>query len=249
MDKKEIIKRILLEPLDWITLSPFVIGLTLGMGVWALALEPGITLAASVILLLISAGVYLNRLIFGWNNNYEQIVTEFREKMEKNRDKDLDKLYRDLSKDGDARTESLLKDLRTLTKALLNEQTDALAVNAFDIISDVDKLFQRSVDYLRESLELWQTAEKMERESIKNELLKQREVLIEEVEKSLENLGNVLGTMKKTAVNAGSKQHLADLRKELNNRLQIAEDVEKKISAMRGEVSKEDEEQYLQYAE
>ena len=140
MDKKEIIKRILLEPLDRITLSPFVIGLTLGMGVWALALEPGITLAASVILLLISSGVYLNRLIFGWNNNYEQIVAEFREKMEKNRDKDLDKLYRDLSKDGDSRTESLLKDLRTLTKALLNEQTDALAVNAFDIISDKEGL-------------------------------------------------------------------------------------------------------------
>jgi len=249
MDKKEIIKRILLEPLDWITLSPFVIGLTLGMGVWALALEPGITLAASVILLLMSAGVYLNRLLFGWNNNYEEIVTEFREKMEKDRDKDLDKLYRDLSKDGDSRTESLLKDLRTLTKALLNEQTDALAVNAFDIISDVDKLFQRSVDYLRESLELWQTAEEMERESIKQELLKQREVLIEEVEKSLENLGNVLGTMKKAAINAGSKQHLADLREELNTRLQIAEDVEKKISAMRGKVSKEDEEKYLQYAE
>ena len=249
MEKKEIVKRLLLEPLGWLTLTPFIIGVTLGMGVWALGMEPGITLASGVIMLLISAGIYLNRLIFGWDENYERIVSDFREKMEKERDKDLDKLYRDLRKDGDRRTERLLKDLRTLTKALLNEQSDVLAVNAFDIIADVDKLFQRSVDYLKESLQLWHTAESMESETIRKELLSQREILINEVEKSLENLGKVLGTLKKTAINSGSKQQLAELREELNTRLQIAEDVEKRISAMRtGKVSTEDEEKYLKYS-
>ena len=249
MDKKEIIKRILLEPIDWITLSPFLAGVALGLGVWGLALEPGITLAASIILLLVSSGIYLNRLIFGWNDNYEKIVSELSEEIEKKRDNDLDALYRELSRDGDARTESLLKDLRTLTKVLLNEQTDAFAAGAFDIISDVNKLFQRSVDYLRESFELWDTARKIEKESIRNELLEQREALIKEVEKSLENLGSVLGTIKKTTVNYGSKEQLADLREELNSRLQIAEDVEKRISSIRNKVSSEDEEKYLQYAE
>lgn len=249
MDRKEIIKKLLMGPVDWITLTPFLLGITLGMGVWALSLEPGITLAASVILLLISAGIYLHRLFFGWNENYEKIVMKYRNEIEKKRDRELNNLYSELKKDGDARTETLLKDLRTLTKALLNEQSSSLAVDAFDIVADVDKLFQKSVDYLKESLELWKTATKMERESIKNELMKQREILIEEVEKSLENLGNVLGTLKKVSINSSNGQQLAELREELNTRLKIAEDVETRISSLRSNrTSTEDEEKYLKYA-
>ncbi len=250
MEKKEIIKRLLLEPLGLMTLTPFMLGVVLGMGAWAAGLESGIALAAGVILMLISAGVYLNRLILGWNDNYEKIVSEFREKVEKERDRDLDKLYRELRKDGDSRTEILLKDLRTLTKALLNEQSEVFAFNSFDIIADVDKLFQRSVDYLKESLQLWDTAREMENAKIKGELLNQREMLIKEVEESLANLGKVLGAMKKTAVNFGSKQHLSELRQELNARLKIAEEVEQRMSTIRNStVSPEDEEKYLKYAD
>ena len=82
----------------------------------------------------------------------------------------------------------------------MNEQSETLAMSAFDIVSDVDKLFQRSVDYLQESLNLWQTAEDMERASIKEQLMAQRDVLIGEVEQSLENLGDVLGSVKRAAV-------------------------------------------------
>ncbi len=196
--------------------------------------------------MLISAGIYLNRLLLGWEENYEKIIAEYKEKIKMNRDDELDILYRKLKKDGDPRTEALLKDLRTLTKALINEHTP----NAIDIVSDVDRLFKKSVDYLKESLEIWQTAEEMERESIKNELLKQREVLISEVEKSLENLGNVLGSMKKVIINSGRGQQLAELREELNTRLKIAEDVEEKIKSMRSsKISAEEEAKYLHYAE
>jgi len=145
---------------------------------------------------------------------------------------------------------NLLKDLRTLTKALMSEQSESLVVNAFDIVSDVDKLFRRSVDYLKESLELWSTAEEMDRETIKAKLLKHREILISEVEKSLENLGDVLGSMKKAAISSRDGQQLAELREELTTRLKFAEDVEDRMKAMReGVTSVRDEEVYLQYAD
>ena len=249
MERSEIIRKLLVGPLDWITLAPFLAGVTLGLGAWAVGQDSGVVVASSMILVLAAAGLYLNRLLFGWQENYEKIVAKWRDGVEKARDAELDRLYRELAQDGDPRTEALLKDLRTLTKALMNEQSETLAMSAFDIVSDVDKLFQRSVDYLQESLNLWQTAEDMERASIKEQLMAQRDVLIGEVEQSLENLGDVLGSVKRAAVSTHDGQRLADLREELTARLKIAEDVEERMSAMRRSTTPaQDEEKYLQYA-
>lgn len=249
MDKRDLRRKLLLRPLDWITLTPLLAGVTLGLGAWAVKADPGVAVASSIILMLLSAGLYLHRLLFGWNAEYEKLVAEWRDRVDGKRDLDLDDLYRKLSDDGDPRTETLLKDLRTLTKALMSEQGDSLALGAFDIVSSVDELFQRSVDYLRESLDLWQTAQEMGRESIRRQLMEQRETLIVEVERSLENLGDVLGTMKRAAVASGGHAPLDELREELNSRLKIAEEVENRMKAMRqGRVDQHDEATYMQYA-
>lgn len=249
MEKQVIIKKLLLGPLDWITLAPFVAGATVGLAAWAVGRDTGIAVAASVVLLLTSLGLYLHRLLFGWHENYAKIVDDWRADVEKARDAELDRLYRELAEDGDPRTEALLKDLRTLTKALMIEPSETLAVSAFDILSDVDKLFQRSVDYLQESLTLWHTAEEVQRASIRDELLKQRETLIVEVEKSLENLGSVLGSVKRAAVSSSDGRQLEDLREELSARLKIAEEVEDRMKSMRqSSTTAQDEEKYLQYA-
>lgn len=250
MNNRSIVKKLLMGPVDWITLAPFLTGTTLGMGAWAVNMESGGAAAASVILILLSTGIYLNRLLFGWTANYEKAVAEGRESVEKGRDRELDALDLALRQDDDPRPENLLKDLRTLTKVLMSEQTQSLVVNTFDIVSDVDKLFQRSVDYLKESQALWQTAEQVERESIKVDLLKHRELLINEVEKSLENLGMVLGSIKKAAVGSRDGTQLAELREELTTRLKLAEAVEQQLMGLRGgSISVQDEAKYLQYAD
>ena len=248
MEKKEIIKKLLMEPVDWISLTPLILGVSVGLGLWAFNLGSGVAIATSVILVLLSAGIYLNRLVFGWDENYERIVREWRASVEQDRDQNLDRLYRDLQADGDPRTEMLLKDLRTLTKTLMSEENHQLASGAFGILSDVDKLFSRCVGYLEESLKLWQTAEEVERETIANELLGQRQVLIDEVEKSLDRLGDVLGGIKKAALSRDSEE-LTRLRDELAARLKIAEEVETRIRNMNGSVSAQDEQQYLKYAD
>jgi hypothetical protein len=248
--RRDVIRQLLLGPVDGITLAPFLAGMTLTIGAWARHPEPGLYMASGVILMLLSAGIYLNRLILGWNDRQERILTAWRVTVEKARDQELDALYRELQQDGDPRTETLLKDLRTLTKAIMSAQSGSPASAALDIVSDVDALFQRSVDYLKESLDLWRTAEQVNREPIRAQLRSQREVLIAEVEKSLENLGDVLGGLKRVAVSSGSNPQLADLRDELKARLRIAEEVEQRMSAMRDRrVAAPDEAVYLKHAD
>lgn len=250
LQRRDVIRKQLLAPLDWMTLTPFLAGTTLALGSWALHPDPGLYVAAGVILALLAAGAYCNRLIFGWNDTQERLLAEWRAALAKARDQELDALYRDLQQDGDPRTEALLQDLRTLTAAIVGEQSQSAAGTALDIVGDVDALFQRSVDYLKESLGLWRTAEQVHREPIRTQLLSQRELLIAEVEKSLENLGDVLGALKRAAVSSGSNPQLADLRDELKARLRIAAEVEQRLSAMRDRrVATADEAAYLQHAD
>lgn len=250
LKRRDLLRQLLLGPVDWITLAPFLAGATLTLGSWTLHPDPGLYVASGVILMLLSAGVYLNRLVFGWSASQERILNAWREAAEKTRDQELDLLYQELQQDGDPRTENMLKDLRTLTKAIMSEQSRSLAAPTLDIVADVEALFQRSVDYLKESLGLWRTAEQVNREAIRAQLLSQREVLIAEVEKSLENLGDVLGGLKRVAVSSGSNPQLADLRDELKARLRIAEEVEQRMSAMRDRrVAAQDEAVYLKQAD
>lgn len=239
IDPEAFRKKLLLKPLGFWTLAPLFLGTFISIGAWAVNLHSPATLATGLILALISAGIYLNKLLFGWKENHEKLVSEWRQRIKSDRDQALDSLYRELQKDGDERTESLLKDLRTLTKALLNEQSGTLALSAVDLVSDVDSLFQRCVDYLRESLELWTTAQAMERESIQQTLMQQRETIIQEVEKSLDNLGDVLSALKKANIHSSDGNALADLRAELSSRLRIAEEVENRMAQIRQSVELE----------
>lgn len=250
MKRKELIKRLLLGPLDWVTLTPFAAGAALAVGGGLLRPEPALYVASGAIAMLLSTGVYLHRLIFGWEAGQQRLLAAWTEALERARQQELDALYRELQQDGDPRTETLLKDLRTLTEAIVGEQSRTVGATALDIASDVDVLFQRSVDYLKESLGLWRTAAQVHREPIRAQLLAQREILIAEVEKSIENLGEVLGGLKRAAVSSGNAPQLAELRDELRSRLRIAEEVEQRLNAMRSRRDPAaDDATYLEHAE
>lgn len=237
----------MMEPMDWFTLGPFALGATLGLGAWAINLRSGITVAVSLILMLVSVGIYFQRLLFDWGEKYARAVRDWQREKDRERDNELDRLYLELKEDGDPRTEVLLKDLRTLTKTLMSEKADNMAAGTFDLLPDVDRLFESCVGYLEESLQLWKTAATVERKSISTELLAQREVLISEVEKSLDRLGEVLGGIKRAAVSRDGEE-LTRLREELKTRLRIAEDVEARMRTFGTSVSRQDEEIYLKHA-
>lgn len=248
-DNNEIIKKLLLKPVDWITLTPFLTGVTVLLMSWALNAQSGLVTGGSISLMLASAGIYLQRLIFGWHDNQERLVEELQQKAELAREQALDNLYQDLVKDGDPRTETILKDLRVLIKAIEENEKDAIEKNMGDISYNIDVLIKKCLDYLSESYRLWDTASKMQNKTIKQQLLTQREVVIKEVEESLENFGTILGRLRQTAL-SGDGQQLADLREELTSRLRIAEEIDEKMKSMRhGKLTQEDHEKFLKASE
>lgn len=235
-DQKGLLGDILRKPLDGYTLAPGFVGVLLGFATWVTPIDSSALPAGAAILGLLSVGLYFHRLILGWERYTGEIVAERRQVIEANRERELDRLEADLAADGDPRTERLLGDLRTLTHALMADASTPLGADHLDIASDVDRMFGKSVEYLRESLSLWTMADGVGQPGIKERLLANRELLIREVETSLENLGEVLGRVRLARVASPMGGDLAELREELSARLRIAEEVDRRIHSMRESV-------------
>ena len=140
MDKKSIIKKLLLGPADWITLTPFLLVVTAAFGIWAFSMESGPAAVASIILILLSGGIYLQRLFFGWNENYEKLANEARESIEKSRNDALDALYLELKKNG---VPSLVQD--EATSVVWGMPGSAVRAKCADDILPLDKIAPKIV--------------------------------------------------------------------------------------------------------
>jgi hypothetical protein len=241
MDKKELLKRVLLAPVDFLTLLPFVLGSTLGLGAWAVDARSGLWWFTSVLLMLLSPLIYVNRLALRWNQYAAEIVDKARARDEQDRQHKLDDLSRQLRFDNDKRTDDLLEDLRVVTDSLAKEVDGTsgwIKSMALDIKAVVDQLFNACVFYLEKTLELYTTAQSVRDKGIKKATLDERERLIEEVQKSLRQLGDILTHVRainlKRASNsqggAAESAGLEQMRRELALRLQSAKDVENVVT-------------------
>ena len=109
---------------------------------------------------------------------------------------------------------------------------------ALDIKVVVDQLFNACVCYLEKTLELFSTAQSVRDKAIRKMNLDEREKLIEEVQKSLRQLGDILANVRainlKRATNAqggtAEPAGLERLRKELALKLQSAKEVEDAVA-------------------
>lgn len=241
MDRKELLKKLFLAPVDTLTLLPFVTGTTLGLGAWAVDARSGLWWFSSAFLTLASLLIYIQRLALGWNKYQVKILEDAQEKESKQREAKLDDLFKRLKKDHDTRTDELLDDLRLVTGNLarnINESSGWVRTMALDIKVVVDELFNACVQYLEKSLELYQTAQSVRDGRIKQNNLDERERLIKEVRTSLQQLGDILANVRainlKRATNsqagAADSNGLEQLRRELGLKLQAAKDVEETVN-------------------
>lgn len=252
MDRKSLVTRWIARPLDWLTLLPFVAGATLGLGLWAFSVQPGLLLFAAAALILASAGVYFSRLTMFGSRYYQQILDEWRRAEQKSAEKKLDELEVALREDGDRRTDELLVDLRAVRDALEKEQSSASSLarmSTLDISSSVDGLFQACVRYLQKSLHLYRMSARVKDKALKAQLRAQREDLIREVQESLRQLGAILARIQAMSVKDDADQDIAALRTELDVRLKVIEKTEQRVNLYGGAISAEDEARYLKCAE
>lgn len=233
MDTQEYRKRVLLglctRPM---TLLPFIGGTSLLIGSWATAQNAGPLPFVGLVGVLAGAGTFLSSLFTGGGKVAEKVVRDMRMEENQRRERSLDDLEHRLAKDGDPRTEQALRDLRRLARMLRQDDGGASGVSVrtgFDILTDVNQLFQTSVGYLERTLNLGRAALDIEQSSARTTLLDQREHLVREVQSSVDHLGEVLAQLQALA-ESGSDSSLERLRKELDENLEIARRVDERMA-------------------
>jgi hypothetical protein len=235
--RRRVLMRHLTSPL---TLAPFLAGVTTLAGLWAFSMRSGLAVFGGVALLLGAAGSFLTQALLGSERVARRVMNDLRKEAESRREKTLDDLDRRLIADGDPRTEANLRDLRVLSKAFREDRSWPRGLNTqttFDILGGVDLLFERCVLSLERSLELYRTARMIRTRATREQILRQRENVVQDVARSIEQLGTILG--KVHAIEAGDEGEntaLSGIRDELDRSLEVAQSVERRVRELDQEI-------------
>ncbi|MBT8341671.1 MAG: hypothetical protein HKP58_02920 [Desulfatitalea sp.] len=232
--KRRYLFKLLAHP---VCLVPFLVGLTDVMALWTFDISSGAALFAGIAALLFSAGFFLTRLTTGDPTLVRQVTQRLQAEAVAEREKHLDDLDRRLTEaDRDPRPEKCLRDLRALAKAFEQGHAWDGALGGrptVDILAGVDKLFRQSVLSLEKTLDLGYAAQQLATEAARTPLQQQRERLIDEVAKSIHQLGKVLAGIQ--SLESGTEHQegeLAAIRQELDQSLEVARRVKKRIASL-----------------
>lgn len=240
MDKRAYRRRVLLNLLTRpLTLIPLVGGTSLLLAGWAAGQRAGVVLFAGVLGVLAGAGKFLSSVFLGGGKTADRVFDTMKAEAQQKREQALDDLVHRLQHDGDPRTERALSDLRTLV-AMYGEDTDWTdhlnSRTGFDLLRGISSLFDTSVGYLEKSLTLKLAADRLQTEETRRSLAERREVLIEEVQKSIKHLGEVLGSVQHVGAHGDRGGRLGQLREELDANLEIARRVEERMAGWEADV-------------
>ena len=239
VDKAKYRKRVLLRLLSsGYTLCPFLAGITILLGTWAVGpARPGIPIFAGLCCLLGSAGAFFTRLMFSSDKVGKQVVDEMQQEARRDRERALDDLCKRLEQDDDPSTEQYLRDLRALTARLAALREDSSAafsgmdpVSTLELTMKVEELFDLGVQSLERTLVLWETARQLASAEVKRQILAARGDLLNEVRKSIEQLGSIIAGIQKLSLASGEHSELARLRQDLDRSIKDAAAVQAQVS-------------------
>jgi hypothetical protein len=225
------------------TLLPFLGGITDLLALWTFNIQSPPAAFAGLAAVLLSLGVFLTRVVTGSENVAKQVLEDMEKEAVRQRERTLDDLDRKLSADGDSRTEKCLRDLRALAGAFQRDKAWLSTLNTrstFDILSGVEQLFMRCVQYLEKTLQLWYTARDMSTPEARDVILAERERILEDVTASIRQLGKILAGIQRLGVSEGEAgSDLARIRDELDQSLEVAKAVEKRMKDLERELETE----------
>ena len=235
--RRKVFLELLSSPL---TVLPFVVGVSAFLGTWALNIRPDLGVLGLVLGILGAGGMFLTQLFTSGEDRAKKAIVEFQEKARAQREADLDELAQRLEGDRDPRTETALSDLRALAKALdgLDEDPRARTTNAtvIDIRLTAAHLFSQCVRSLEQSLKLWHTAADMRTVSARQPILDQRETIVEDVYRSIRDLGNLLVALQDLGATEDNASELTRIRNELNQNLKVARKVDARMRDFEHEI-------------
>lgn len=183
----------------------------------------GFVMGVGATLALVAAGFFSTKLVLTLDQiqkKADKLETEFKEK-EKN--DELNKLYRQLKEDKDPRPEKCLEDLRSIRILLFEDIKDSIIGD--EVVSNFEKIFDQCVSYIRETDEMWRTSKSL-RGRLKEKTKEDREKLIEEIERTTNKLLDYVHHIKEKK----EKEVFQDALTELEQSLEIARNTEERLS-------------------
>ncbi len=207
---------------------PIIVGSLALIAIVVLSAGP-ILAALALIAVLFGVGRFAWRGLAGLQNVAGRFQTMF-ESRAMQQQRRLAELETKLRSDCDNRTQDLLVALIQLRRSLEQEvQAGKFSVLKGDVLRHVDQMFNVCTEHLEMTYQLWQQAQDNPRDSSQN--MHQRELLIVEVEASVNQLQTILDQLHQRTV-GGKADELRRLRAELDQTIRIAQRVEQRTNEL-----------------
>lgn len=215
------------------TIIPVVGGLTLLIGSWATGGHP-VADFAGVAGVLGGMGLMVTRWIYGLESITERAHEFVQERFRHQREESLQRLDEQLSQDSDPRPERCLRDLRRLHQTFQERVTQKHSPTGWEILEKVDRLFAVCVEHLQQTHRLWETSQTV-RGTARDNLLQERELLIEEAIATVRHLSDAVQRYEALAFQK-KRSDLSSLRNELDESLRAARAAEERLSHLDQEI-------------
>jgi hypothetical protein len=176
-------------------------------------------------------GHFASRLVLGLEAITQRAYEALLQRRQHEQNRELDELERQLSTDQDPRTDSCLRELRGLYETFQKSCTQGRTVaTQHQVISQVEQVFQASVQQLRRSLQLYDISQELSPQS-RAEILAERERVIEDV---LETRAHLSATIEEfqSLVTRRDQSDLSRLREELDETLRVAKKTEERMAVI-----------------
>ena len=180
-------------------------------------------------------GTLISKWATGTDDIAKQVHSEILQEVQHKQEEELNILHEQLEADGDARTETMLAELRALHTSFQEEAggdgwmgTLPLTVRA-DITGKVSELFTQAVECLKDTLKMHQKSTGTQLgTTVKNVLQQHREQQIKDVQQTIVQLSHLYARV--LTLNPESDEtELTRLRTELDESLAFAKQVDAKI--------------------
>ena len=216
---------------------PFAVGGSIAVVSWIFNLEPKILylFGSAVLSIFVPIGTLISKWATGTDDIARQVHTEILHEVQHKQEEELNILHEQLEADGDARTETMLGELRALHASFQEEAggdgwmgTLPITVRA-DITDKVSDLFTQAVQCLKDTLKMHQkSTETQLGTTVKSVLQQHREQQLKDVQQTIVQLSHLYARV--LTLNPESDEtELTRLRAELDESLSFAKQVDAKI--------------------
>lgn len=236
--ESQVKKRVLLHHFGSpFVLAPLLLGATSFAAAWAFDWKSAsIAAFAGIAGLLAAGGIFLTRLVLRGEATAAQVLQELDDEAIADRERKLDQLERDLeTSDDDPRPEKALRDLRALIGDLkespLDSQSHQLAIMV-PLHASLMGVFEHCVELLKQTILLWQMASRLSTAAARQPILAQREAILADIQKSVEQVSHTLIDLKKMRTTEISSHRLRQMQKELDRNLSIAQRTDDRVNQM-----------------